>query len=338
MTVSRWYVYTYNMKEFFVSEARARKLEVVASFFVILSLEVRTRHSGDPYVTFVFADKTGQIPGKLWQKVDQCLEIARDDIVKVQARVMEYQGRPEFAVERIRKADESEVDLADFLPTTSHDVEMLWQSLNQAIGEIADLNIRQLLRFIVEGTQVASMIRRAPAATLLHHAYLGGLLEHIVSLCRLCSLVQQNYPWMNRDLLTAAAVLHDIGKLDELEYQRRFAYTDRGQLIGHISLGVDLLRRAADEIGTPPALRDLLEHLVLSHHGKKEFGSPVEPEFAEALLFHELDNIDAKTTACWAALQNGQGLWTERVRSLDRKLLRPAQYYTPGVADYDDGT
>lgn len=326
------------MKNFYVSDAPVSKLNIITSFFVVLALEHRTRHSGEPYVTFVFADRTGQIGGKLWDNVAQSENVSRDDYVKVQGRVMEYRGRPELVIDRIRKAEESEVEVGDFLPTTAYDIGQLWDSLNLFIGQVADLNIRQLLRLLVDDVDIASRMQRAPAATALHHAYLGGLLEHVVSLCRLCELVQQNYPWINRDFLTAAAVLHDLGKIEELEYQRGLIYSDRGQLIGHIGIGLGLLRRAAQEIGTPQGLLDLLEHVVLSHHGQREHGSPVEPEFAEALLFHHLDNIDAKMAACWAALQVGDGIWTERVRSLDRKLLRPAQYYTPGFADYDDGT
>lgn len=311
------------MKDFYVKDAATKKTETVTSFFVVVSIQARTKKDGSKYVALVLADRTGRIDAKLWDLIEQADGIACDDIVKVEARVLEYQGKPDLVLHLIRKADPSEFDLSDFLPATTYDVAQMWDELLDFVQSVQHPQIRRVLQAVVEDAQISSRFKTAPAAVRIHHAFLGGLLEHVVSLCRLASSVQQNYSWINRDLLIAGAILHDIGKVQELAYERAFRYTDEGRLTGHIAIGLKIIRSAMDTTEeVSPGVSLALEHLVLSHHGELQYGSPVQPQLPEALLFHLLDNVDAKVASMWTALASCATDWTERVPGLDRQILR----------------
>lgn len=316
------------MKEFLVKDAAGSKGKVITSFFVVMSKEVRTRRDGGAYVQFLLADRTGLIQGKLWEKPELGEPIQPDQHVKVEGRINEYQQRLEIAITRLRIATAEEVDPADFLPASSRSIDIMWAELAEIIERVENLQIRRLLRSFYEDEGIAPGLRRSPAAKSYHHAFLGGLLEHVISLCRLCELVQQNYPWLSRDLLWAGAILHDIGKIHELTCERSINYTVRGELLGHIALGLEMLHAKIETLGTVSSeLATVLEHLVLSHHGELQYGSPVEPATAESLVFHFLDDLDAKLAALAAGFsQQSSGLWTDRIRSLDRRFLRIGSY------------
>jgi 3'-5' exoribonuclease len=177
---------------------------------------------------------------------------------------------------------------------------------------------------------IAERYRNAPAAKSLHHAYIGGLLDHVVSLFRSCDLVCRNYPQVNRDLLLAGAFLHDIGKIHELTYNRSFSYTTRGQLLGHMIIELEMLQAKIEKLpGFPPELKTLLEHLIISHHGEYEFGSPKLPMFPEALVLHYLDDLDSKVEAMRAQFDRDaamEGAWTSYNASLGRPLLNSAKF------------
>jgi 3'-5' exoribonuclease len=316
------------MKAFYARDASANEGKTIISFFAVAGKQVRPRRAGGEYVHLALVDRTGKIDGKLWDFLEQAAELKEDDIIKVQGRIGRYQGVAEISIERLRKAQDNEIDLSDFLPVTACDVEQLWSELVAFVGSVHATDIRQLLTLLIEDPEIATLLRRAPAAKAFHHAFLGGLVEHVVSLCRLCSKVHELYPWLNRDLLIATSLLHDIGKIYELSYLRNINYSDRGKLIGHISIGLQVLRAIAERVpNMGQETMDILEHLVLSHHGKLEYGSPVEPACAEAVLFHFLDHADSKLAAIKQMIDLPNALiWTERVPSLGKPVVRADAY------------
>src|SRR4051812_11374880 len=328
------------MKEIYCRDLAKHHGKRITSFFLVATKQCRKKRNGELYLHLVLCDRSGAIDAKLWTVDEHATAINADDLVSVQAIVQEYQGREELSIEKIRKADASEVELSDFVPHTEESVDVMWAHLCEFVETIQSLSLRSLLRAVVTDEQISSRFRRAPAATSLHHAFLGGLLEHVLSVCRFCDLAHRNYDWLNRDLLLAGAIVHDIGKIQELGYERAFTYTERGQLAGHIVLGVELLREKAQEIGTvAPELMAMLEHMILSHHGELQFGSPVQPILAEALLFHYLDNADSKMASIREALRRAgpESVWTERVASIGRRVIQ-TQAFLKGNQKTGDGS
>jgi 3'-5' exoribonuclease len=313
------------VKEFYVSAAGQKRNGTVTSYFVVASKELRTRRNGEMYLALILSDRTGLIEAKMWEHVDafaDCFE--KHDYVKVRGQLTTYKGRYELVVERIRRAVDAEIEPADYLPGTENDINRLWTALVQYVSSIENLPLRALLQAIIADKEIAELLRVAPAAKVMHHAYLGGLLEHVVSLCGLSDLLCSHYDWLNRDLLITGSVLHDLGKIHELSYTRSFDYTNRGTLIGHIAIGLQILQQklaSIPELGGQ--LPVVVQHMILSHHGSKEQGSPVEPLFAEALAFSMLDNLDAKLSGVKSALQSNtsNSPWTARVLSLGEVIL-----------------
>jgi 3'-5' exoribonuclease len=312
------------MKSVFVSDLAPE--QSVTSFFLVASKESRTGPSGRAYLKLELSDRTGAVDARMWDGIEEASEkFSSEDFVKVQGRVESYRGKTQLVVERIRRAEPGEVELGDFFPHTSEDVDALYAALRGFIAEVSNPWLRQLLEGIVGDAGIEPKLRRAPAAKSMHHAYLGGLLEHVVSLCKLCRLVAPHYPGVDADLLLAGAVLHDIGKLDELAYERAINYTTPGWLLGHIPMAYEFVGKRADAIeGFPPALKTLVQHLILSHHGQYEFGSPRLPMIPEAVLLHYLDDLDSKMGAVRASLASdkGEGEWTAWNAALERRILR----------------
>jgi 3'-5' exoribonuclease len=311
------------MKDFFVRDAAEHLDKTVQAVFHVRSKQVRAKKNGEEYVTLQLADKTGCIDAKLWHHVEIAMPIiSTNEFLVVLGRVSTYNERREIVVEKLRAARRDEVDPHDFLPNSDADVEELWQRLLQHIESVQDEPLRGLLKTFIEDADIAARLKLAPAAKMMHHAYLGGLLEHIVSLCRICEFASLVYPWVNRDILLAGALLHDIGKIYELQYTTAFDYSNKGKLLGHINFGVQMLRSklATNPLAVESALE--LEHLILSHHGSKELGSPVEPITPEAIVFAQLDNLDAKANAAYGAISklHEGAVWTETVAALGRPI------------------
>jgi 3'-5' exoribonuclease len=258
-----------------------------------------------------------------------------DDIVKVKGRVDLWQGKKQLVIDQIRAAKPEEFELSDFLPHTKRDVEELFAELQRIAASVSNPWIRRLLESVLADPNIAERLKRAPAGKSMHHAYIGGLLEHIVSLCGLCRLVAPQYAEIDADLLLSGAVLHDVGKLDELFYDRSFGYTTEGQLLGHIVIGLRLVEKKMDAMeGFPADLKLLIQHLILSHHGKEEFGSPKLPSFPEALMLHYLDDLDSKLATIRESLEaeKGETQWTQKNWSLQRPLLRLERFRKPEEA------
>jgi len=302
----------------------------ITSFFLVIEKELRSTREGKPYLRLELGDRTGSVEARMWNHFEEAAgAIARDDFVKVQARVEVYRNQKQLAVDRLRKADAEEIEPADFYAHTEANVDELWARLRELGASVTDPWLRQLLDSVLDDEAIAPLLRRAPAAKSMHHAFLGGLLEHVVSLCELCCVVAGRYPEANRDLLLTGAMLHDIGKIYELSYERSLGYTVEGQLLGHIVIASEIVGRKTKEIpGFPAELAVLVRHMILSHHGHYEFGSPKLPMFREAVMLHYLDDLDSKMGAMRGifASENGDPNWTDRSAALERRLLRVEQY------------
>lgn len=305
--------------------------EVVTGQFLVLSKEIRHKRTGEPYLTLHLADRTGEMEAKMWDNVAEVMEtFDRDDFIKVKGLLQLYQNRTQFTVHKVRRLEEHEVDLSDYFPCSERNPEEMFAELQVIIKGLENAHLRALLLAIFADARLATAYKLAPAAKHIHHACRGGLLEHVLSLCALCRMTAGHYKNVDLDLLLAGAILHDIGKLEELSYARSFGYSADGQLLGHIVIGLRMVGAKVDQIpGFPPKLRTLLEHMLISHHGELEFGSPKVPIFPEALLLHHLDNMDSKMDAMRSALKrelSGEGEFTGWVASLERTLLRKERY------------
>ncbi len=328
-------------KSFFIADAAARMGSFgVKSFFAVASRQDRQQKSGASFCTLRLSDRTGQCEAVIWDDAKpQVGPFAVGEVVKLEFDISAYSGRPQFVVKRLRRAEPHEYLLADFQPHTRHEIDELWQRLIASVDSFTDPYLHALLRAFLDDPAIAERLRVAPAAKQLHHAWIGGLLEHIVSLLELCDRVCPHYPHLHRDLVLSAAVLHDIGKLEELSWQLNFDYTLEGQMLGHITLGIAMIeRKAATVTGFPPRLLLMLEHIVLSHHGKYEFGSPKLPMTPEAMLFHQLDDLDAKMFLVRSELERGAaqgkgaGEMTDWVRALERPLLNTHAFLNEAAA------
>ena len=221
--------------------------------------------------------------------------------------------------------EEVDIDFTDYLPKTTKDIGELWRTLTEFVATFQNPHLKALVELFMADPEIAERYRNAPAAKTLHHAYIGGLLDHVVSLFRSCDLMSRNYPQVNRDLLLTGAFLHDIGKIQELTYNRAFSYTTRGQLLGHMIIELEMLQAKLAKLPDfPGELKTLLEHLIISHHGQYDFGSPKLPMFPEALMLHYLDDLDSKMEAMRAHFEREaahEGPWTSYNASLGRPLL-----------------
>ncbi|HVP63337.1 MAG TPA: OB-fold nucleic acid binding domain-containing protein [candidate division Zixibacteria bacterium] len=319
------------MKDFFVRDAAQQENKIITSSFVVCNKQIKSKKSGEPYLDLTLADRTGQIQSKMWDNVDEvAYSFEQDDIVKIKGLINKYNQRWQLTIHKLRKMDEPEIDFSDYLPKTTKNIDELWSALGQFVASMTNPYLKKLLELFMADEKIAAAYRNAPAAKTLHHAYIGGLLDHVVSLFRSCELVSQNYAFINRDLLYTGAFLHDIGKIHELTYARSFSYTSEGQLLGHMIIELEMLHEKIARIaGFPQELKILIEHLIISHHGQYEFGSPKLPMFPEALMLHYLDDLDSKMEAMRAQFERDADLdsaWTAYNSSLARPLLNTKKF------------
>lgn len=338
------------MKEFFVAEAPRFENQVVTTFFRLASISLRDRKSGDgQYLALTLSDKTGQLEARMWEDfasvIDTCAEGC---YVKAQGQISKYNGRFQVTLTRMRAASESEIDTADFVPTTQYEIPAMMAELRGYVETFTNPHLRTLVFRFFDDPAIGTAFQEAPAAKRLHHAWLGGLLEHVLSLVRICRATAPFYPEVDPDLLVTGAILHDIGKVRELSWRSNFNYTLEGQLVGHITIAQRMLaeaisamdaeaRERAAATGEPPALfpeslRVLIEHMILAHHGKLEFGSPKLPMTPEAMLLSALDDLEAKFQTMRAEFAAARAAGrrpdepTEWVRSMDRNLFDSSRF------------
>ncbi|MGD0786394.1 MAG: HD domain-containing protein [Terracidiphilus sp.] len=329
------------MKDIYIADLAAfEEGKLFDGFFLVLARQQRTTKTNKPYLNLILGDKTGQLEGRVWEPGDPRIakDFDRGDIVKARGSASRFDDRLQMKIDQLRKAAPGEVDKSDLLPSTTCDVAVLWCQLLDFVESLADPDLKLLLSTILADPAIAGAYREAPAARQLHHAWLGGLLEHVVSLLTLADRVAPHYPILDRDLLLTGVLLHDIGKIRELSWGIGFEYTLEGVLLGHIQIGAALAERTMDSLPDfPPKLKTLVLHMILSHHGKLEFGSPKLPMIPEALVLNFLDDLDAKMQAVQSefdkAIREGKapGELTGKVWALDnRQLLNSRRWLAEG--------
>jgi 3'-5' exoribonuclease len=285
---------------------------------------------GTEYLDLTLSDATGRIKAFLWdiRAIEGDMDLVRPDaFLKVKGTVTSYSGRLQLKLDKVRHAPDEEIaDMSSFFPTSVRPADEMLAELDAFIGSLRDPWLKKLLQTMLqEDAALRGALAKAPAAKQLHHVFIGGLLEHTLSVTRMVDAACRNYPGINRDLAVAAALLHDIGKTAELCYGRSFGYTDDGNLLGHITMEVGWVRDAMSKLdGFPEEAARQLLHILLSHHGKLEFGSPVLPKTPEAILVLYLDDLDGKLESVFAGIRDdgGAGSWTPFNKSLDRMIYK----------------
>jgi 3'-5' exoribonuclease len=294
---------------------------VVTFLALVREKELKPKRNGGVYLHLVLADRTGELDAKAWDNPqDTAALFERDDIVKVRGTVELYNDRPQLIVQRIRRCEDGEFQEADFCPASARDPEEMFAELLGFVGSVADEHIRVLLQSVLSDPAIAQAFKVAPAAMRLHHAFRSGLLAHSLSLCALTEVLISKYPRLNRDWLIAGAVLHDVGKVEELGTSRRLGYTTRGQLVGHVALGLEILdQHVAQLLGFPIEVKTLLQHLIVSHHGEIEKGALRAPMFPEAFALAIMDLLDARLEQTWRLIDQAPAVeeWTPYVPSLE---------------------
>ncbi len=327
------------MKNFYIRDCSQQENQTITSFFVVALKQVKSKKNGELYLSLILADRSGQLQANMWENVSESVNaFDQDDFVKVKGLVQNYKGRWQITVHKIRRLGDTEVDYSDYLPKTTKDIDQLWKTLSDFVESFENPWLKSLLKEFMADDSIMTAYRCAPAAKTLHHAFVGGLLDHVVSLFTVCDLAARNYPQVNRDLLLTGAFLHDIGKVHELAYQRSISYTTEGQLLGHMIIELEMLHEKLGRLpGFPGELKILIEHMIISHHGQYEFGSPKLPMFPEALMLHYMDDLDSKMEAMRAQFEREGDLdsaWTSYNPSLARPLLNTRKFLEKGLAAY----
>lgn len=293
--------------------------------FLVSRKALAETKAGKPYLALGLMDRSGEVEARVWDNADQYEAQAEEgNFVLVQAVAKPFRDQMQLVVNALQQLPDSAVDLADFLPASVRPIAEMARELEMVIDHLSDQPLQQLMRAIFQGETLARF-ERAPAAKKMHHAYIGGLIEHTLSIVGMAYKAAEHYPIIDRNMLVAGALLHDLAKIEEFDFTRPpFGYTDRGRLVGHLVLGVEMIRRAAGQVpDIAPEQVDRLIHMVLSHHGQYAFGSPVLPMTPEAILLNQLDDMDAKMNylqGLQAKMQGGDWQWSDYQRHLERYL------------------
>jgi 3'-5' exoribonuclease len=252
--------------------------------------------SGKPYIALTLIDKTGEIKGRIWDHAEKLgSQFTQGDIVIIRSYSVLYQGTLQLNISAIQKCNEEDINIEAFLPSSNVDPELIFADIMAYIHEIKNNYLKELLLLLFTDEAIIKSFKTAPAAKSIHHDYLGGLLEHTFNVVRLAADMAEHYKNVDKDILITGALLHDIGKIRELSYEKKFDYTDIGRLLGHITIGDEIVNEKIKQIsGFPSELASVIRHIILSHHGQYEFGSPKRPKTLEALLLSYLDDLDAK--------------------------------------------
>lgn len=316
------------MKNLYVEQITERSW--VDSTFLVGEKTLAMAKNGKPYMTLRLADRTGEVEGRVWDRVDEFSAIfEKNDFINVKAKASVYLGKMQLVVQELAPVAEQDVDLGDFLPVSERPVDEMRAEFLSRIDSLADPHLKALMQSFAADQSFMRGYCAAPAAKAMHHVFLGGLLEHSLAVATLADDVSQRYPVVNRDLLVVGALLHDIGKVDELRYERSFDYSDEGKLIGHIVMGVEMIDEKIRALSDfPPRLKMLLKHMLLSHHGQYEYGSPKRPKTLESVILNFVDDLDSKINGVcthMAKEPNREGEWTSYHRLYDRYFFRDNQ-------------
>lgn len=325
------------MEKIFVSNLKAD--EPVHTVFLVREKNLGTGKNGRPYLTFILADRSGEVDARLWDNVEHAnRQVSVGDFVLVKGVVQLFQNRKQVIVHTIEEVQPENYKMADFMPATAQDVEKMFAELLGFVGEVRNDYIRGLLLETLRNDEVAAKFKKCPAAKTIHHAYIGGLLEHVLSMCGIMRALAGHYKALDYDLLIFGAIYHDLGKIWELSYDTSFAYTDEGRLLGHHVLACEYIERLSGKVlGFPHNLKLMLKHIVLSHHDKLEFGSPKRPKFLEAFVVAMVDDLDSKINTMERLMEmdsNSGERWSRYSALFDRYFfLEP---YRQHVVKSDD--
>lgn len=305
----------------------------VDQVFVVRQKELRTTKTGGYFISATLGDSTGNIIARMWQASEAVFNgIPTDGFLHVKGRVEDYRGTPQMIIEACRPVAPDKVDIAEFIPTSPFDIDEMWAEITEILREIKNPPLKLLVKKFLEDKKMVAAVKRAPAAVQMHHPYAGGLVEHTRNVMRNAVVLLPFYPQLSADLVLAGAFLHDVGKSAELSSGINICYTDRGQLIGHLAIGAVWIQEKAKLIEEetsqkfPHETITLLQHIVLSHHGEFEYGSPKLPAIPEAFFIHFLDNLDAKMWMTENAIESdpdSDNRWTPYLKQLDTKIFKP---------------
>jgi len=269
--------------------------EMFSEVYLCKQTQTLKTKAGKSYMSLTLQDKTGFVDAKIWDLGSGIGHFEAMDYIKVDAEVTSFQGSLQLKLTRVRKADEGEYSIDDYMPCSEKDIDAMLREIRSIAASVKEPHLKQLLAEFFENKAFLELFRKHSAAKSVHHAFIGGLLEHSLSVTQVCEFFAQHYPILNRDLLVTAAMFHDIGKLKELSDFPENEYTDEGNLLGHIYMGTEMISRKIEAIpGFPKTLAAELKHCILAHHGELEFGSPKKPALCEALALSMADNLDAK--------------------------------------------
>lgn len=305
--------------------AQIREGERISDIYLCKTKNVAKTKAGKTYYSLVLQDKSGTIDAKIWDLSSGIDHFDSMDYIKIDAEVTSFQGSLQLNVKRVRKAGAGEYIPADYLPTSQKDVRTMYSSLIELISSVKNEYLNKLLKSFFENKEFVERFCSHSAAKTIHHGFVGGLLEHTLSVAKICDYMSRNYPIINRDLLITAAIFHDVGKVNELSDFPENDYTDDGQLLGHIVIGVEMIGSHIREIdGFPLKLASELKHCILAHHGEYEFGSPKKPAIIEALALNLADNTDAKLQTMTELLYDSDPMaqWLGYSRIFDSNIRR----------------
>ncbi len=312
------------MKKRFITDIKAG--DVVDDVFVLAEKTLSQKRDGNNFLNVTLSDKTGALKGVVWDNVDQITAaVTSGDFVSIRGTVGEYKGTLQLVVKAMDVCAHEAVDASDFLPATSRDTDGMFQRLVKITDSLTTPYLKKLFDAFWKDKEFVRKFKTAPAAKKMHHAYIGGLLEHTLSMTSLAEKVAGHYSGIDRDLLVSGAVLHDIGKIDEFEYQFKIDYSDEGRLLNHIVIGIKMVDEKLSGIEDFPEDQILLlKHMMVSHHGAREFGSPEPPKTIEAVLLNYIDEIDSKVNGIrdFMASEDPNETWTSYHRLLERHFYK----------------
>ncbi len=312
------------MKKYFITDIKAGDL--IDDIFVLSEKILAQKKDGNNFLNVILSDKTGTIKGVVWDNVDQITAcVTSGDFVHIKGNVNEYKGALQLVIKNMETFSAHKIDPADFLPVTPRNIESMFERLLRITSSVETAYLRKLIQVFWNDKEFVRKFKTAPAAKKMHHAYIGGLLEHTLSVVSLADKVAGHYSGIDRDILIAGAILHDIGKTEEFEYQLRIDYSDQGRLLNHIVIGIEMINEKLSEIKDfPEDQMVLLKHMIVSHHGTREFGSPEPPKTIEAVILNYIDEIDSKVNGIrdFMASEDPNESWTSYHRLLGRHFYK----------------
>lgn len=309
--------------------AELREGEMISETYLCKQKQALKTKAGKNYYSLLLQDKTGILDAKIWDLGAGIDHFEQMEYIHVDGQVISFQGSPQLNIKRLRRSQEGEYDPADFMPVTERNIDEMYHELISLAGKVRDPFMRALVSsFFIEDKEFAAAFCRHSAAKTVHHGFIGGLLEHTLGVMRLCDYMADRYPVLNRDLLLASALFHDIGKLKELSYFPENDYTDEGQLLGHIYMGAEMVSERIRRIPDfPQKMANEVIHCILAHHGELEYGSPKKPALAEALALNLADNTDAKLQTMTELLRSSDEKgWLGYQKLFDSNVRRTSEY------------